>query len=145
MKVCVDTNVFISILNKEADAPACKLIMNAIEQHALAACVSTIVISEMCVGFYQDEEDREADTFILKVKKNYEIIPVSLEIAQNAALIRAKHKIKLPDALVIASAQWASAEFLLSKDHPLENKDKIVIKPQDFADKYLPRENPPAP
>ncbi len=142
MKVCVDTNVFISIMNKEADANACKRIMRAIEQHELAACVSTIVISEMLVGFYQDEEDREADTFIMKLKKNYEIFPVTLEIAQNAALLRAKHKIKLPDALVIASAQGANAEFLLSKDHPLETKDKMVIKPQDFADKYLPSKNP---
>ncbi len=138
MKVCVDTNVFISIMNKEADALACKRIMSAIERHTLAACVSTIVISEMCVGFYQDEEDREADTFVMKVKKNFEILPVTLEIAQNAAFIRAKTKIKLPDALVIASAQGANAEFLLSKDHPLESKDKMVIKPQVFADKYLP-------
>jgi predicted nucleic acid-binding protein len=33
MKVCIDTNFFISNINKEQDAEACKAIAYAIEQH----------------------------------------------------------------------------------------------------------------
>ncbi len=138
MKVCVDTNLFISIRNKEADAPACKRIVRAIERRDLVACISTIVIAEMLVGFYQGEEDREADSFFTKVQKYYEILPVTIEIAKNAALIRAKSKLKLPDALILASAKSATVDVLLSKDHPLEKKDPMVLPPQSFADKFLP-------
>ena len=46
------------------------------------------------------------------------IAPVDREIARRAALIRSKHRsLRLPDALIIATAQELGADHLLTTDH----------------------------
>ena len=142
LNVCVDTNLFIAISNKEEDAEICKRIVRAIESRALSACMSTIVVTEMLVGFFQKGEVSEAEKFLTNAQYFYEILPVTLNIAQIAARIRAENKIKLPDAILLATAKCASSDFLLSKDHPLQKKDPIILSPQEFARKYWSNTHP---
>jgi predicted nucleic acid-binding protein len=127
MKICIDSNVFISVHNQEANHVECEKIFNAIEEKRHQGLLSTIVISEIAVGYYQIGEITELNLFISKCKANFEILPLSLEIAKEAAEIRAYNRIKLPDAIIIATARLHGADYLVSNDIPMTKKEYIPI------------------
>ena len=52
--------------------------------------------------------------------------PVSDEIACRAAQLRARHELKLPDALVIATAMELGAHEILTFDHRWRSLDRRV-------------------
>ena len=56
------------------------------------------------------------------------VVPVGEEIAVNAADLRARHKsLKLPDALVIATADSQGAESLLTTDRRWPSARRLGI------------------
>ena len=138
MRISLDTNIFLAIKNKEESSPFCEKILNAIEEKKFTGVLSTIVISEVLVGFYQNNETWEADEFTQNITAYYEIIPVSLEISQKAAIIRANNNIKLPDALIIATLELNHAKIFITSDKVLSKyKDITIMSPERFVRKYL--------
>jgi predicted nucleic acid-binding protein len=138
VKVCIDTNVFIALMNKESNTQYCELIFNAIEKNHLEAALSTIVIAEILVGFNQNGDNEGKQKFLNKIRLKYEIEAVSLELAELGADIRANTKIKLSDALIYATTIKSNAEVLISNDFPLAKKVKTpILTPKEFCDAYL--------
>lgn len=138
MKVCLDTNVFISVKNKEQDSSYCEQILDAIDDDRIQAAISTIILTEVLVGFYQNNETHEVERFLNHAVSKYEIIPVTIEISKIAALLRGTMQIKLPDALISATATFSNADFLITNNIPLIKKIKYqVINPQKFAETFL--------
>ena len=138
MKVSLDTNVFISVKNKEDDHEYCEKIINSIEDKHVDGVLSTIVLIEVLVGFYQNSENDEADRFSGSAVLNFDVIPVNLEIAQKSAQLRAQHNIRLPDAIISASTIVSKAEFFITNDKTLLKKlDLKKITPKDFVNNYL--------
>ena len=88
MKISLDTNVFIALMNREANFHSCELIFDAIDKHFIEVTLSTIVVAEVLVGFYQSDNSDGKEKFLNKLKVNYEILPVTLELAEQAAQIR---------------------------------------------------------
>lgn len=141
LKICLDTNVFVSVINKEPLALACKKIMDHIEKKQLEAVVSTIVISEICVGFYQNHDDQIIPAFLDNLKKNYQIIPVTEDIALKSAEIKAFSNLKLPDALIYATSLMNNVNFLVSNNFSVvksqKKTDPQVVTPDDFVKNIL--------
>ena len=138
MRVCLDTNVFLSVKNKEDGYEYCEKIINFIEDKQIDGILSTIVLIEVLVGFYQNSEKDEADRFSSSAMLSYDIIPVNLDIAQKAAQIRAQHNIKLPDAIISASVINSKSEFFITNNKTLLKKLNIKkITPKDFVKKYF--------
>ena len=138
MKVNLDTNVFLSVKNKEADHEYCEKIINSIEDKLIDGVLSTIVIIEVLVSFYQNSENDEVDRFSGSVVLNFGVIPVNFEIAQKAAQLRAQHNIKLPDAIISASTIISKSEFFITNDKTLLKKlDLKKITPKEFVKNYL--------
>ena len=138
MKVCLDTNIFIAVKNKEPNFEFSEKIMDAIEDKQVEGVISTIVLAEVLVGFYQNDEKKEANRFLSSALLNYEIVPLNISNAQNAAKIRAKDKIKLPDAIINATVLETKSNFLISNDISLIKKSKIkILTPQQFYEEYL--------
>ena len=138
MRLCLDTNVFIAVKNREADSQHCERILDAIDDKEIEGVISTIVITETLVGFYYNKEEKEAEHFLMQVLRSYRVLPVDVEVSVKAARIRALQGIKLPDAIIIATVIITSADYLITKDDTL--KKKIGIKsltPKEFASKYL--------
>ncbi|WXG42356.1 MAG: PIN domain-containing protein [Candidatus Freyarchaeum deiterrae] len=138
MRVCLDTNVFIAIKNKENDSQHCERILDAIEDKEIEGVISTITIAETLVGFYWNKEEKEAEHFLVQILQNYHVLPVDIEVSEKAARLRAQQGIKLPDAVIMATTIITDADYLITKDDAL--KKKIGIKsltPQEFASKYL--------
>ncbi|MEM1577022.1 MAG: PIN domain-containing protein [Archaeoglobaceae archaeon] len=64
LRVCLDTNVFIEVKNREEGYEYCERILDAIDDGLIEAFVSPIVISEVLVGFYRNKEEFEAKNFM---------------------------------------------------------------------------------
>ena len=138
MKVNLDTNVFIAVKNKEPDYEYCETIINSVEDHQIEGVMSTIVLAEVLVGFYQNAENLEADRFSSRAILNYNLIPVNHDLAQKAAQIRVEYNIRLPDAIISASTIISGSDLFITNDKTLQRKLKIqIITPKEFVEKYL--------
>lgn len=138
MRDCLDTNVFFAVKNKEDDAQHCERILDAIDDKEIEGIVSTIVIAETLVGFYYNKEAKEAEHFLTQVLNSYQVLPVDVEMSEKAAMLRASQEVKLPDAVIIATAIITNADYLITKDDTLKKKTGIKsLTPQEFVSKYL--------
>jgi predicted nucleic acid-binding protein len=126
MKLSLDANIFISVINQEENYESCKKILDAIEAKKLEGYVSAIVVSEILVGYFRNKEYNNVKRFSSYIKNLFHIVKVDLEIASRAARLRADKKIKLPDAIVIASSQVSV--FLITLDSRIkkQNPEKIL-------------------
>jgi len=58
---------------------------------------------------------------------NLSVIPVSDEIAERAAFLRAHHNIRTPDALQLATALLSGSRFFLTNDETLSSVEEIRV------------------
>jgi len=138
MKVCLDTNVFIAVKNKEEDFEFCIKILDAIEEKYIEGSISTIVLAEVLVGFYIKNEKVEANRFINSAILHFDIIPVNIDITQKAAQIRAQYGIKLPDAIITASTINSNSDYFITFNRTMLKKLEIqVLSPMDFVKNHL--------
>lgn len=131
MKIALDTNILIDFLEgTEPPASKTEKILTRFTQSEDEGIVSTVTVAEVLTGFYMAGDPNKA----LKVKKllkdltlnNFKIIPVTFEIADLAANLRAKRGGKLPDALIVATAINQSADIVYSEDRDLQSFKKDI-------------------
>ena len=80
-----------------------------ISGHKLLAPASAY--SEALVAFARDDRTEDARGAIFAM--GIEVTPLTMEIAEQAAVLRARHeRLRLPDAIVLATAHQLSAELL---------------------------------
>jgi len=130
MKIALDTNVLIYFLEGiEPEASKVEKILKKNMKGQDEGVVSTITIAEVLTGFYMAGDAAKA----AKAKKllkdltlnSFKIVPVTFEIADSAANLRAKRGGRLPDALIVATALNQTADQVYSQDKDLQcfNKD----------------------
>lgn len=80
------------------------------------ACISVISWAEVMVGASNEKEETVCRSFL----DRFNILDVTLEIAEKAFVIKRKNKIKLPDALIWATAQQEDCLLVTrnTKDFP---------------------------
>ena len=143
VKVCLDTNIFIAVKNKEPEFENCKQILDSVENKQIEGVMPTIVIAEVLVGFYQNDEVEEANRFLSNAILNFIIIPLNAEISKESAYLRAQNNLKLPDAIVLASAIFSRSDFLITQDKIILKKLLIQkIAPKEFVKNHLEGKNP---
>ncbi len=144
MKISIDTNIFLNVKNKEQPFySSSKSILQAIDnqENDIQAIISIIIITELTVGYYLNNELLEKNEFLsrLYANKKFTIVEYDLQISDKAAEIRSKIGLKLPDCIIIASALIGSSEILITNDSGFD-KAKGLIKiysSEAFFDKYL--------
>ncbi len=94
MKAIFDTNILIDYLNGVESAKAEYEYFN--EKY-----ISVITYTEVLVKITDPTELKKIQSFL----RTFSIIDVSTEIADLAVALRQKAKLKLPDALILASAE----------------------------------------
>ncbi len=101
--------------------------------------VSTIVVAEMCSGFYESDETTEKDDFLTHISgsKTYKVKEVSVSIADEAGRIRAEKGLRLPDSIIVATGLREGARYLATNDESFKNaRDLIGV----FTSKELVKE-----
>ena len=132
MKICLDTNILIYFLeNMEPQASKVEEIFNRFMRGEDDAVISAVTVAEVLTGVYKSEDETKP----VKVKRllndltlnSFKIVPVTFEIADLAASIRAKRGGSLPDALIVATALNQKADCLYSEDKDLQ-RFKVDVK-----------------
>ncbi|MFQ6050709.1 MAG: type II toxin-antitoxin system VapC family toxin [Candidatus Hydrothermarchaeota archaeon] len=119
MKVTVDTNIFLNVINKEPEFMAySSKILDAIDGGSLTAILSTIVLTELSAGYNQQGLIQEKNAFFSYIitSPQFEVFPPNVRIADRAGEIRAKQKIRLPYAIITATAIESGSECVISND-----------------------------
>jgi hypothetical protein len=108
MKALLDTNILIDYLN---GIEAAKEEISRYE----TAMISTITWMEVMVGATEEEE-----TLIRAFLSRFVQLPVNSDIAERAVAIRRQTRMRLPDAIIWASAKSENALLVSrnSKDFP---------------------------
>ena len=101
----------------------------------LHAVTSTITLAEILTKPFADKNFRLVDEikFTLKSFPTLTLFAVDEKLAEAAALVRARHGIRLPDALQVAAAIQGGATLFITNDKRLKKIDAFeVLVPADF-------------
>ena len=133
MKICLDTNILIYFLEDiEPQASKVEKILYRFMKGEDEAVISTVTVAEILTGVYKSENPNRPP----QVKKiltdltlnSFKIVPVTFEIADLAADLRAKRGGRLPDALIVATALNQKADYLYSEDKDFQQRYKQEIE-----------------
>ena len=114
--VLVDTSPFIYILEgKQPFAAMFEGLFELAGVGGVTICLSVITLAEVLTGPYQAGLTPLAKRYE-KVLNGYDVLPVSPAIASLAAQLRAQYKLRLPDALQLATALDVGADALVTHD-----------------------------
>ncbi len=133
MEIVVDANVFLNVKNKEEPFYSySEQLLNSIDEGRNRAVLSTIIIAEICCGFYLTGESRDKDDFILHISssQNYRVIDVNTLIADQAAYVRSTTGMKLPDAIIVATGIVGKARGVVTNDKDSFKKATKLIRIQ---------------
>ena len=107
----------------------------ALEQAEFTALTSTLTISELLVKPLQLGQTDKARIFRELLAEYVEIVPVTYEIAELAAQLRADHNFRTPDAIQIATAINRQADTFLTNDIRLSRlKQPEILVLSDLKD-----------
>jgi len=128
LNISLDTNIFIDVKNKEPNHEFSKNVLDRIDSGELKCAISTVLVAEICAGYHSASELKEKEDFLTHIisSQNYEIIPLSVGLADEAGRIRAATGLRLPDAIVVATALKGGAECLISNDLSLKKATELI-------------------
>jgi predicted nucleic acid-binding protein len=132
MRIFLDTNIFLAILNKEENWQLAEKLLLEVYNGKHTGYTSVICVSEILSGFYAEDESEKGEMFLTDMKaiNNLTITDVDITIAKDAAKIRAKYKIKLPDAMIASSCNIHKCK-LITQDENLKRVKEIDVKSID--------------
>jgi predicted nucleic acid-binding protein len=113
MKAVFDTNILIDFLNQDKRA---KKELGLFDRRL----ISLITQIEILVGAKDKAEEAELRKFL----RHFDLCPISTEIADFCVKLRQKHKLRIPDALIWATALQHECQLVtrntrdFDDDHP---------------------------
>jgi len=127
-RIGLDTNVFIYFLE---DHPRYGVwsasLFDLIERGHNSAVTSTVTLLELLVQPYRDQKEELAQK-IFALTSTYpqiEWVPVTLNLADRAAELRARYRLSTPDAIQLATAIGYKATRFYGNDRALRRVKEI--------------------
>lgn len=126
----IDTSPFIYLLEVHPlYLSLAAQLFDRIEAGELSATTSTITVAEVSVRPLRlhryDLHQQYLD--LLLNTANLDVLPVSFQVAQTAAELRAQYNVRLPDALQLAAAIIAKCEAFVTNDRALRHVTAIPV------------------
>lgn len=109
----IDTNIFISLMNEELSEP----IPEGNLGYSIITAIELLSFSEL---------DKEEESIIQTNLKSLEQIILTTSIAEKTIQLRRQYHLKVPDAIVCATA-WEEECILLTNDKQLTNIKEIQV------------------
>ena len=132
MLVFVDTAPFIYFLEHNSEYHATMvLFFNHAYDHGIQMITSALTLTEICTKPYQLGKPTLAAKY-REYFTNSELLvlrEVDGQIADEAARIRAKHKLRTPDSIQLATANIVGADVILTNDLAWQGKAKGKVIP----------------
>ena len=112
----VDSAPFIYLLQDHTEfAPRFAGLFEASRAQQLQIALSTITLAEVLAGPFKAGQDALARRYE-RAMRGFEVVPVSADIAVQAARLRSRYGLKLPDAIQLATALDVGAAALVTHD-----------------------------
>ncbi len=127
-RVSLDTSILIYFVQDHPRYGAtCASLFERIERKRLDAMTSTVSLLEALVQPYRLQDERLAEKFygLLSTYPQLQWVPLTVEVADRAAELRARYRLGTPDAIQIASALIHGATGLLGNDKGLKKVQEI--------------------
>lgn len=129
-KVGLDTMVFIYAFEEHpAYLPLLKNFFGVLEKGEIEAVTSTISITECLVHPYRKNNFPLVAQYMVLFRNfpHLSIIPVTDDIAERAAFLRARYNLKTPDAIQVATAFASGSRAFLTNDENITAVEGIDI------------------
>lgn len=121
-KVTVDTMVFIYAFEEHPTyLPIIKPFFSAVEKGEMEAVTSTVTLAECLVQPYRKKDMALASRYRILFRNfpNLSVLPLTDDIAERTALLRANYRLKTPDAIQLATALISGSHSFLTNDESL--------------------------
>jgi len=128
--IALDVNLFIYLMEKsQIYFPPAKIIFEKIQKGQSFGVTSSLIYTEILSKPLQEKNQLLADMYrvFLATFPNLKIKDVDKNVAIIAAELRAKHKLKTPDAIYIASGIIEKADFFVTNDLRLKVVNEIEV------------------
>lgn len=128
--VGLDTSPFIYFIEDVTPyADLLEPVFDRLEHHALRGVTSTVTVAEILTKPLADKNFGLVDEikFTLKTFATLSMVTIDEKLAEAAALIRARYRFRLPDALQIAAAIEGEATLFITNDKRLKKIDAIEV------------------
>ena len=128
--VALDTAPLIYYIEEDAALlPAIAALFEASAAGQFPLVTSTISLLEVLVLPFRRGRPDLADRYreILVKNRQCTLIPVDSLVAERAATLRAKYRLRTPDAIQVATAWTAQATAFVTTDHSLEKIQEIPV------------------
>nr|VFK10051.1 MAG: Predicted nucleic acid-binding protein, contains PIN domain [Candidatus Kentron sp. LPFa]VFK32858.1 MAG: Predicted nucleic acid-binding protein, contains PIN domain [Candidatus Kentron sp. LPFa] len=146
-RIYFDSNLFIYLVEKIAPyATILREFVNAAESKELIIVTSDLTLSEVLVKPIERKNliQQRAFLSVLRYAPRLGRIAISEEILIRAAGIRAEHKtLKLPDAIHMATAQWAGCDDFLTNDERIPDASDLSFGKTKILNKPVPVQGTP--
>jgi hypothetical protein len=111
MKAVFDTNILVDYLNG-IDRAVDEL------QHYSHRLISQITWMEIMVGCRTAKEEKAVRGFL----ETFDVVPLEAKVAESAVMLRRSNRLKLPDAVILATAECRQALLVTrdSQDFPVD-------------------------
>ena len=114
--VLVDTAPWIYLLEDHAEfAPRFLGLFEAAERGQIQLALSTVTLAEVLTGPFKASQTALAKRYETALGA-YQLVPLSTAVASLAAQLRVQYRLKLPDAVQLASALQIGAVALVTHD-----------------------------
>ena len=137
--VFLDTAPFIYFIEKNSRYhDLIKLVISLIDTQEAQGITSTITLLEVLVHPLRDGNKKLADRYkeILLSSNGLRTYEISHEISERAVLLRAKHGLRTPDAIQLATALISKADCFLTNDPAFKKVKELKVV---VLDDYLPQ------
>jgi predicted nucleic acid-binding protein len=127
-RIGLDSNVLIYFIERHRTYHGlARRIFEAIESGRNSGVCSTLTLLEVLVQPYRKDDDDLANQFyaLLTTYPHLTFASLSIEIADLGARLRAKYRLKTPDAILVATAIQSGATGYLGNDSRLKNLTEI--------------------
>ena len=114
--VLVDTAPWIYLLEDHAEfAPRFLGLFEAAERGQVQLALTTVTLAEVLTGPFKAGQTALAKRYETALSA-YQVVPLSAAVASLAAQLRVQYRLKLPDAVQLASALQIGAAALVTHD-----------------------------
>ena len=112
----VDTAPIIYVLESHPKwAPRFEPIFTLQDQGGVSLAITTVTLAEVLTGPLQADEESLARRY-RSVLGSWQVVDLTADIAEHAARLRARYRLKLPDAVQLASALAINAHAIVTHD-----------------------------
>ncbi len=127
--VLLDTNPIVYILEGHALASRFQPIFADVQAGRIFAVVTTVTLAEVVAGPLRAGKEALAQRYrsALTSSPGWSLRPLDADIAMLAARLRLRHRMKLPDAIQLATAIHEGCHALVSHDRDFGKVQELLV------------------